>query len=294
MSFLIAEEWKIVAAGCLVICLLLVLRAFTINSSTGRRRFGLKSFLFLSLTVGLITVIRVAEENKLSETYRDVAKVNEAIMVHDQEYRAANASLQAAFVDFSTTIQEFHPAGDARTDLMAIAQVAGKTLSLGKATIEKFQVLKASAGRYQNTLNRAGRTYQFAHNNLKKWADEDDGLLLQSSQLIRRMASDEEFSELSVAYGDLADVFEKLSRMTDSRYAEVTFSMPALEEAIYYVERANRYLQTVQTHASTLQGFHSPEEILTDIKVYQEGVKEVTDSIRALNQRLGEVNLTKF
>lgn len=294
MQFLNTQDWKMTAAVCLVISLFLVIRAFTINPNTGCRRYGWKSLVFLTLTLGLIASIHFFQKQKLSRTYDDVAEINAAITVHDQEYRTASAGLETAFEEFSTTIREFQPAGNPQNDLIAIGNVAGKTLKVGKATIEKFKVLTESARRYQNTLNRAGKIYQFARNNLSDSASEEDALLIQSGKLIRQMASEEEFTELSSAYVDLAEVFEKLAHMTESRYAEVEVSMPALREAIYYVERANRYLQTVQTHASTLQGFHSPEEILTDIKIYQEGVKEVTESIRALNQRLGEVNVTQF
>lgn len=290
MSVLVTEEAKMVAAGCLIICLMLVVRAFTINAYAGRRRFGRKSSVFLLLTLGLIGAIHLAKTHQVADTYESVNRVNKAISTYDSTFRSANVSFDGAFEDYSQSFQEIPVGGDVRSDLMAIGITASKTRLLGEAVIAKYEVLKSAANAYQDALADGGETYRFAHSNLNQWAMDERTMLQQSSDIIKTLAADEEYTELSVSYEELSEVFQKLAQMTDSRYSEIEVNMPALESAIHYVHRANRYLMTVETHAATLKSFQGPSSVLADIEAYQIRVKTTQDGIRKINRRLDEIS----
>lgn len=273
------------AVACLLVSLLLILRAFTIHSRKGSPRFGTKSILFVMATACLIFSIRFSKPYRVEVAYDRVHSANNAVMVNDQAYRTAKATFKSGLNAYSVSLAKFDPNADIEHQLINVGEAAGRTLVMGESLLKEYEALVRLAKSYQGTLKDAEGAYEFAGSSLKEWATEEDALL-ESSRTMRRLASEEEFEELSLAYDDLAIVFEELSKNSRSRYAEIEVSLPALEEAMVYVRHANRYLATVEKHASVLSNFKGPVEILDDVEEFRKAVEGISDAINGLKRLL--------
>jgi hypothetical protein len=291
MQILVHEYTRYAAVACVLMSLFLILRPLTTSPVTGRRRFGWKSFMFQIATVCLIVGIRHVSGKQLELAYGQVANVNMAITAEDSEYRSAKASFQTDFEAYTIGLEGMKPGGGIRNDLAAIGQMAGRTRAMGESLLAKYDALQTLSRKYQSTLVDAQVQYTFAESSLRTFATEEDAML-ETSHLMRMFADQEKYSELSVAYGDFAKVFEKLSSVSEDRFDEIEVSLPALAEAMDYVKAANRYLATVEMHAQAFSNFTSPDEILRDVEVYQKGVDGVMESIHDLVDQLESLELT--
>ncbi|MEM8671139.1 MAG: hypothetical protein AAGG48_26680 [Planctomycetota bacterium] len=279
------------AVACFLGSVFVVLRAFSKDPNSGKRRIGFKSVAFLVFTVLLVLAIRYGDKHRIERAYELVRKTNRDVSASDAKYRAANSSFRTSFELYRDSFRSLEPGSDFQGDLIAIGEIAKETRALGEALEERYAELSEISAAYQVTLTNASGTYALAQSTLD-WATEEDALLYRS-KMIQELAKNEEYAELGLAYEELAEVFEKLARNSTQRANEIEVNTPELAKAMSFVERANAYLKVVEFHSNALGGFESPDQILRDMRPYKDGVNQVISGIHELNVRLDQVDVTE-
>ncbi len=274
----------VVAKTCVAISVFLLARGLR-KRRTYEPRYGWKTWAFVLFTTCLVASLRYQPKPDITQTMADVQTANASLISAEAEVKTSEVSLEEGYQSYVQSFTNFNEAHDVQSDLRVIGTLAGQTAELGNSVLRHFHEMERASRTYEAAYATAETSYGHAQTAIDFWASEERAYL-DAVVSLRSAADQEVYRDLISGYKDLAETLEMAAKSRRTSVSHISMSLSEIKKTMNYIESANRFLKAVQQHCLTLADWKSPETILAEVKIYQDGLNTVGKAITTLRDRL--------